>query len=78
MSFAIEDVVVGRIVHYHAYKQGAEIDETIPQAAVVTEVHDRNELTLCVFEGPGGGVTYKQRVFYCPWGRQGCWSWPRK
>lgn len=64
---------VGRIVHYQSFgTPGGEFD-SVPRAAVVAEVHEDNEVTVCVLNPSG---IFFNRVKYSEDPKPGHWNWP--
>ena len=64
---------VGRIVHYHSYGSPGGEFKPCPRAAVVADVHEDGEITVCVLN-PNG--IYFNRVKHSEEPKPGCWNWP--
>ena len=64
---------VGRIVHYQAFGTPGGEFKSVPRAAVVTDVHDENEVTVCVLNPSG---IFFNKVKYSAEPTPGCWNWP--
>ncbi|HYE94278.1 MAG TPA: hypothetical protein VEA38_24815 [Terriglobales bacterium] len=64
---------VGRIVHYQAYGTPGGEFPSIPRAAVIAEVHDADEVTVCVINPSG---IFFNRVKHSAEPKPGHWNWP--
>jgi hypothetical protein len=64
---------VGRIVHYQAYGTPGGEHPSVPRAAVITDVHENDDVTVCVLNPSG---IFFNRVKYSADRQPGCWSWP--
>ncbi|AYR01069.1 hypothetical protein SEA_LEMOND_3 [Mycobacterium phage LeMond] len=65
---------VGRIVHYQSY--GTPGGEFLPEprAAIVTEVLDHGDVSLCVLNPTG--MYFNTAVRHAEVPTPGCWNWP--
>lgn len=75
MTTTTQKPTVGRIVHYQAYGTPGGEFKSVPRAAVVTDVHEDNEITVCVLN-PSGIFDVFNRVKYSADPTPGCWNWP--
>lgn len=66
---------VGRIVHYQAYGTPNGEFESVPRAAIITDVHneEKGEVSVCVFNPQG---VFFNRVPYSEEPKPGHWNWP--
>ena len=64
---------IGRIVHYQAYGTPGGEFPSVPRAAVITDVHQDDEVTVCVFNPSG---LFFNRVKYSAEPKPGHWTWP--
>lgn len=65
---------VGRIVHYQAYGTPGGEYASVPRAAIVTQVHSDECVSLCVLNPTG--QFFNQSVNYSAEPKPGCWNWP--
>lgn len=70
------DPVVGRIVHFSQRARDSE-DSELPLAALITRVHDKGTVNLCIFELEGATST-ASLVEYDEGGKPFSWRWPPK
>ena len=64
--------IIGRIVHYLSYGTPKGEYKSVPRAAVITEVHDAENVGLCVLNPTG--QFFNQSVKFGT--EAGQWSWP--
>lgn len=64
---------VGRIVHYQSFGTPGGEFKSVARAAVVTDVHADNEVTVCVLNPSG---IFFNKVKYSADPTPGCWNWP--
>lgn len=64
---------VGRIVHYQAFGTPGGEFASKARAAVITDVHENHEVTVCVLNPSG---IFFNRVAYASEPKPGCWNWP--
>jgi hypothetical protein len=64
---------VGRIVHYQAYGTPGGEFPSVPRAAIIADVHQDDEVTVCVLNPSG---LFFNRVKYSEDPKPGCWNWP--
>lgn len=68
---------VGRDVHYVSYGTPGGEYPSVCRAAKITDVHEDNVVSLCVFNPDG--LFFNKRVEYDPSGvRGGTWHWPER
>lgn len=64
---------VGRVVHYRAYGTPGGEFKSVPRAAVIVDVHQDDDVTVCVLNPSG---IFFNRVKYSEDPKPGCWNWP--
>lgn len=69
----MQKVTVGRIVHYHSYGTPNGEFKPLPRAAIVAEVHENNEVTVCVLNPSG---LFFNKVKFSEEPKPGHWNWP--
>jgi hypothetical protein len=67
---------IGRIVHYQSYGSPGGEHQSLPRAAVITEVlsEDTNTVSLCVLNPTG--QYFDRGVPYSETPKPGHWNWP--
>lgn len=66
---------VGRVVHYQAYGTPGGEFKSVPRAAIITEVHNDEEIGVCVLNPQG---IFFNKVKYSEEIKPGHWNWPPK
>jgi hypothetical protein len=64
---------VGRIVHYQAFGTPGGEFKSVPRAAIITDVHADEEVTVCVLNPSG---IFFNRVKFAETATPGHWNWP--
>jgi hypothetical protein len=64
---------IGRIVHYQAYGTPGGEHPSVPRAAVITDLHPEDEVTVCVLNPSG---IFFNRVKFSETPKPGHWNWP--
>lgn len=64
---------IGRVVHYQAYGTPGGEFQSKPRAAIITDVHESDEVTVCVLNPSG---LFFNRVKFSEEPKAGCWNWP--
>ena len=67
---------VGRIVHYHITRAGADKEFLQPCAAMITEVHGDTCVNLRIYGADGSTVWGQTSVVLSEEPKEGCCSWP--
>lgn len=67
---------IGRIVHYQAHGSPDGKHKSVPRAAVVTEVHSDQCVSLCVLNPTGMYFNTKNELDESETPRGGTWHWP--
>lgn len=65
---------IGRIVHYQAYGTPGGEHPSKPRAAVITDLHENNDVTVCVLNPTG--MFFNRGVAYSEVPKGGTWRWP--
>jgi hypothetical protein len=66
---------IGRIVHYQSYGTPGKEYDSLPRAAVVTEVGGEDlQVGLCILNPTG--LFFTRAVKFSAEPKPGCWSWP--
>lgn len=65
---------VGRVVHYQAYGTPGGEFQSVPRAAIITEVTDDTTVSVCVLNPTG--IFFNQGLKYDVEGKPGSWRWP--
>lgn len=69
---------IGRIVHYQSFGTPGKEYDSLPRAAVVTEVQapDRedSDVGLCILNPTG--LFFTRGVKFSAEAKPGCWTWP--
>jgi hypothetical protein len=66
---------VGRVVHYQAYGTPGGEYQSVPRAAVVTQVNEDGSSVGLAILNPTG-MFFNPSVPYSDPPKPGCWSWP--
>lgn len=65
---------IGRIVHYQSYGTPSGEYQSVPRAAIITEVGENGLVGLCVLNP--SGMFFNQNVPFGGPDQPGSWSWP--
>lgn len=65
---------VGRIVHYQAYGTPGGEYQSVPRAAIVTEINGGVTIGLAVLNPTG--MFFNREVPFSFKPKAGCWNWP--
>jgi hypothetical protein len=65
---------VGRIVHYQSFGTPNGEYNSLPRAAVITQVIDQETVGLAILNPTG--MFFTPQVAFSAEPKPGCWSWP--